>query len=143
MLPQNSKALSIVKQSHREENYAPEHWIFLKDITILGTFFMSRELRRFQHKPYSQIYGKNKYFLSFWINLILKHYFIFLPFSFLLSFLLWILSFVCIPWNLFLIFFLNKDEDKKTRDISLVCLVLPMRNLEQCLIHRKYSINSC
>lgn len=77
MLPQNSKALSIVKQSHREDNYAPEHWIFLKDITILGTFFMSRELRRFQHKPYSQIYGKNKYFLSFWISLILKHYFIF------------------------------------------------------------------
>ena len=46
---------STLRQSQKEDNYVPDHWAFLKDVTVPGNFPKARELRKFQHKPHSQI----------------------------------------------------------------------------------------
>ena len=46
---------SSLRKSQREDNYVPNQWAFLKDVTVPGNFLIARELRKFQHKPHSQI----------------------------------------------------------------------------------------
>ena len=136
---------STLRQSQRENNYVPDHWTFLKDVTVPGNFLIARELGNFQ--PNSE---QNQVCLVFYINFTPQHCFSLYPFSLSFSshlylYLLRIVLFVRIHWHLFLIFFSNKEEDKDSmvRDFSLLYLLLNLQKVQPCLKQRRHSVNIC